>query len=180
MHPTPYIGSMKTFQGTHDGDTLLRVNKDNIDIDKAGEHHNFVPTDEDRISIALAVLGDPPPLTEAVAPPEEVAKDKSLTDGELRFNAINALMALEIRREQLRAQTAEAKAKAAQEAIEEKARKEQIDRLESAYIKTLTKRRWSTAASRAIATTLYNQGARIPDPDAEEPGGSETVDASTH
>lgn len=152
---------MKTFQGEHE-DTLLRVNKDKIDID----NHAFAPTDEDRISIALAVLGDPPPLTEALAAPEDVAKDSSKTDGELRFDAINALMALEIRRTRLKAQTAEAKARAAEEARQEAERKAQIDRLESAYIKTLTKRRWSTAASRAIATTLYNQGARVPDPDA--------------
>lgn len=165
---------MRTFQGTHDGDTLLRVNKDNIDIDSHGEHHNFAPTDEDRIAIALAVLGDPPPLTEAVAAPEDVAKDKSLTDGELRFNAINALMALEIRRERLHVQSEEAKQKALLEAQEEKLRKEQIDRLESAYIKTLTKRRWSTAASRAIATTLYNQGARVPDPDADPTEAADT------
>lgn len=165
---------MKTFQGTHDGDTLLRVNKDNIDIDTHGEHHNFAPTEEDRISIALAVLGDPPPLTEAVEAPEDVAKDTTLTDGELRFNAINALMALEIRRKRLHEQSEAAKARAAQEAAEEKERKEQIDRLESAYIKTLTKRRWSTAASRAIATTLYNQGARVPDPDAEADAGADT------
>lgn len=160
---------MKTFQADHDGDTLLRVNTENIDIDTHGEHHAFTPTDEDRIGIALAVLGPPPPLTEAVAPPEEVARDKSLTDGELRFNAINALMALEIRRESLMKQTAEARAKAKAEAAEEAVRKEQIDRLESAYIKTLTKRRWSTAASRAIATTLYNQGARVNLPEEAQP-----------
>lgn len=171
---------MKTFQADHDGDTLLRVNTENIDINTKGEHHNFTPSDEDRTSIALAVLGDPPPLTEAVAAPEDLAKDKNLTDGELRFNAINALMALEIRREAMKAQTAEARRLAAQEAKEEAARKEQIDRLESAYIKTLTKRRWSTAASRAIATTLYNQGARVHFPEDEDtnPNGDPTTTAA--
>lgn len=161
---------MTTFHANED--TLLRINKDNIDIDGKDSHSSFpLPAEdsEERIGIALAVLGNPPPLSEAYASPQDVASDKSLTDGELRFQAINALLALEIRRESLRQQTAEAKQRAKEEEALLGFKTEQLQRLESAYIKTLAKRRWSTAASRAIAETLYNQGARVLHPGEVDP-----------
>lgn len=159
---------MQTYE-THDNGNTLLVNPDKIDIEIDGKHALFTPEEEERIGIALAVLGDPPPLSETSSGPEQVAEDTTISDGELRFQAINSLLALELRRKRLLEQTAEAKQKAAEEALEAQARKHEIDKLESAYIKTLSKRRWSTAASRAIAETLYNQGARIPDPEPESP-----------
>lgn len=165
---TPYACHMQTYEAHAEGTTLL-VNPKKIDITAEGEHVAFTPEEDDKVAIALAVLGDPPPLTETSADPATVAEDSSLSDGELRFQAINSLLALEIRRKRLREQTAEAKAKAAQEALEAQERKREIDKLESAYIQTLTKRRWSTAASRLVAETLYNQGARIPDPEPDSP-----------
>jgi hypothetical protein len=159
---------MQTYETHAEGNTLL-VNQDKIDITSKGKHTAFALAEEERIPTALAVLGPPPPLSESYSPPETVAEDQTLSDGELRFTAINALLALEIRRQRLQEQTAEAKARQAEEALAEAQRKHEIDKLESAYIKTLTKRRWSTAASRAIAETLYNQGARVPDPEPESP-----------
>jgi len=157
---------MQTYETHAEGNTLL-VNPNKIDIEIDGKHVAFSPEDDDKVAIALAVLGDPPPLTETTAPAEEVALDQTLSDGELRFQAINSLLALEIRRKRLMEQTAEAKQRQAEEALAAQQRKHEIDKLESAYIKTLPKRRWSTAASRAVAETLYNQGARIPDPEDE-------------
>lgn len=160
---------MKTFQATLDGDTQLKVDTTAIDISTHNTDVELELTDETRVPLALAALGDPPPLSESYGTPEEIAKNDDLTDGELRYNAITALMALEIRRERLRAQTAEAKAREAERLKEEAARQRQLDLLESAYIKTLTKRRWSTAASKKVAETMYNMGARIEDPDAPTP-----------
>lgn len=170
---------MKTFQAQSDGDTLLKVDAAHIEItptDSSKPSAEFTPTEEQQIPLALAVLGDPPPLQEALGSPEDLAKDKSVSDGELRFHAIQNLIALELRAESIRSQTAKSREEEAARALEEKARERQIDLLESAYIKTLTKRRWSTAQSRAIATVMYNQGARIADPedmgqDEETPDG---------
>lgn len=161
---------MTTFQTAHDGDTMLKVDESHIAIDSHGQEVDFTPTEDDRLHIALALLGDAPPLDEAYGSPEEIASDISQSDGEIRYRAIAALEALSIRREIILRKTKERAERDAKIQAEAKHRLRQIQLLEEAYLSTQPNRakRTRTQASQNIAEAFYNAGMRVADPDAEE------------
>jgi 2'-5' RNA ligase len=161
---------MKTFQTAHDGDTLLKIDSTHIEIDSHGQEVDFTPTEDDRLHIALALLGDAPPLDEAYGSPEEIASDISQSDGEIRYRAIAALEALSIRREIILRKTRERQERDAKIQAEAKHRLRQIQLLEEAYLSTQPNRakRTRTQASQNIAAAFYEAGMRVTDPDEEE------------
>lgn len=167
---------MKTFQNAQDGDTLLKVNTNHIEIDAHGQDLNFTPTDDDRLQIALALLGDAPPLDETYGSPEEIASDISQSDGEIRYRAIAALEALSIRREIILRKTKERAERDAKIQAEAAHRLRQIQLLEEAYLSTQPNRakRTRTQASQNIAAAFYEAGMRVEDPDIED---DETTEA---
>jgi hypothetical protein len=161
---------MKTFQTAHDGDTMLKIDAHHIEIDSQGQELDFTPTEDDRLHIALALLGDAPPLDEAYGSPEEIASDISQSDGEIRYRAIAALEALSIRREIILKKTKERAERDAKIQAEAKFRLRQIQLLEEAYLSTQPNRakRTRTQASQNIAESFYNAGMRVADPDEIE------------
>jgi hypothetical protein len=170
---------MKTFQTAHDGDTLLKVDTNHIEIDSQGQELDFTPTDDDRLHIALALLGEAPPLDEAYGSPEEIASDISQSDGEIRYRAIAALEALKIRREIILRKTRERQERDARIQAEAKHRLRQIQLLEDAYLSTQPNRakRTRTQASQNIAESFYNAGMRVEDPDELDTETSESTEA---
>jgi hypothetical protein len=165
---------MKTFQTAHDGDTTLTIDDTHIEIDSHGQEVDFTPTDDDRLHIALALLGEAPPLDEAYGSPEEIASDISQSDGEIRYRAIAALEALRIRREIILRKTRERQERDAKIQAEAKHRLRQIQLLEEAYLSTQPNRakRTRTQASQNIAAAFYEAGMRVADPDTEEEDGT--------
>lgn len=161
---------MKTFQNALDGDTMLKIDSTHIEIDSNGQEIDFTPTEDDRLRIALALLGEAPPLDEAYGSPEEIASDISQSDGEIRYRAIAALEALSIRREIILRKTKERAERDAKFQAEAKLRLRQIQLLEDAYLSTQPNRakRTRTQASQNIAESFYNAGMRVEDPDTEE------------
>jgi hypothetical protein len=166
---------MKTFQNAQDGDTLLKINATHIELDSNGQEIDFTPTDDDRVNIALALLGDAPPLDEAYGSPEEIAQDVSQSDGEIRYRAIAALEALSIRREIILRKAREREEREARTRAEAKHRLRQIQLLEEAYLSTQPNRakRTRTQASQNIAESFYNAGMRVTDPDTDTPDNDE-------
>jgi hypothetical protein len=158
---------MRTFQTAQDGDTLLKINATHIELDSNGHEIDFTPTEDDRLHIALALLGDAPPLDEAYGSPEEIASDISQSDGEIRYRAIAALEALSIRREIILRKAHEREEREARTRAEAKHRLRQIQLLEEAYLSTQPNRakRTRTQASQNIAESFYNAGMRVTDPD---------------
>lgn len=169
---------METFQTAHDGDTLLKIDSTHIEIEAHGQDLNFTPTEDDRLHIALALLGEAPPLDEAYGSPQEIASDISQSDGEIRYRAIAALEALSIRREIILKKTKERQERDARLQAEAKHRLRQIQLLEDAYLSTQPNRakRTRTQASQNIAEAFYNAGMRVEDPDEIE-DDTETTEA---
>jgi hypothetical protein len=161
---------MKTFETAHNGDTLLKIDTDTIEIDSHGTGLDFTPTEDDRINIALALLGEAPPLDEAYGSPEEIASDISQSDGEIRYRAIAALEALSIRREIILKKAKEREERESRNRAEAKLRLRQIKLLEEAYLSTQPNRakRQRTQATQNIAEAYYNAGMRVADPELED------------
>lgn len=168
---------MKTFQNAENGDTLLKVNSTHIEIDTDdGQEIDFTPTDDDRVNIALALLGEAPPLDEAYGSPEEIASDISQSDGEIRYRAIAALEALAIRREIILRKAKEREERESRVRKEAAFRLRQIQLLEEAYLSTQPNRakRQRTQATQNIAEAFYNAGMRVSDPDDETNDNTDT------
>lgn len=139
------------------GDTLS-VHGTVIEVDTQVADITFELSEEDRLATVKALLGDAPPLDEAVA--EDFA---SKSDGELRFLAQRAVEQLEKRRAEILSKSREE-----EQAIRkrERARIRQIHLLEQSYLSTQTGRRaQSTQASQNIAAKMYDAGVRFPDPE---------------
>lgn len=170
---------MKTFQTAHDGDTMLKIDADHIEIDSHGQEVDFTPSEDDKLHIALALLGEAPPLDEAYGSPEEIASDISQSDGEIRYRAIAALEALSIRREIILRKTRERAERDAKIQAEAAHRLRQIQLLEEAYLSTQPNRakRQRTQASQNIAEAFFNAGMRVEDPELQTEENAETDEA---
>lgn len=156
-----YICDMETFTAPKTGDTLT-IDNATLDIETDTTEAVFTPADEDRIRIARALLGDAPPLSEALGTPEDLANDKSISDGEIRYRAIASLEALYIRAQEILVKTKEQEAREKTARAEARKRLKQINALEAAYLSTQTGRRQqSTQASQNIAEAMYNAGVRV-------------------
>jgi hypothetical protein len=151
-----YLGAMETI--TSPSGDKLSVDTGMIELDTQTAEVTFEPSEEERFAIVEALLGDAPPLEEAVD--EDFA---SMDTGRLKFIAKAAATTLKERSAEILRKTKEEEEKARKQ---HRARLRQIALLEKAYLASQTGRRAnSTQASQNIAAKMYDGGARIPDPE---------------
>lgn len=163
-----YLWGMETFTAPKSGDTLT-VDTDHIEVETDNAEVSFPVEEDAKVAIALALLGEAPPLGEAYGTPEDMAKDKSLSDGEIRYRAIASLAALELRHQEILRKTKEQEERDKKARAEARKRLKQINALEAAYLATQTGRRQqSTQASQNIAEAMYNAGVRVVPPSEDK------------
>lgn len=146
------------------------VDATHIEVETDEAEVTFTPAEEDKLAIAKALLGEAPPLQESLGSAKDLALDKSKSDGEIRYQIIAGIEALEMRRTEILKKTKEQEERDRKARIEARKRLRQINALEKAYLEAQTgRRRFSTQASQNIAEAMFNAGARVPeDKDKEQ------------
>lgn len=145
------------------------VDATHIEVETDEAEVTFTPAEEDKLAIAKALLGEAPPLQESLGSAKDLALDKSKSDGEIRYQIIAGIEALEMRRTEILKKTKEQEERDRKARIEARKRLRQINALEKAYLEAQTgRRRFSTQASQNIAEAMFNAGARVPEDKEKE------------
>lgn len=144
-------------------DKIIRIDDNKIEVATDTVTEQFTLTEDDKIEASLALLGEAPPLGERMQTPEELANDDSISEGELKYKAIAALEALQMRAEIIARRSAEQEKADRELRREATKRQRQIDALEKIFLSAQTgRRRLKSAMSQNVAVQLYGRGVRVP------------------
>jgi N-acetylmuramoyl-L-alanine amidase len=175
-----YVEDMETLI-QKDQDKTIRIEEEVIEVETKTGSETFALSEEDKYDAALALLGDAPNLDERMPSAEKLANDSSLSEGELKAQAANAIEALKLRAEKIAQLTKEQEEKDRKLQIEARKRQRHIDALEQIYLSSQTgRKRIKSQQSQNIAAALYARGIKVPgiDEEVDEEFGAASASAS--